>query len=67
LYKVLSQATIVFIYFGRTKPRYSMFSTVQVPGTKETKGSNQNGRMMYSEDMSHGPEVEGVTIINPFR
>ena len=22
---------------------------------------------LYSEDMSHGREVEGVTIINPFR
>jgi predicted nucleic acid-binding protein len=24
-------------------------------------------RKLYSEDMSHGREVEGVTIINPFR
>ena len=24
-------------------------------------------RELYSEDMSHGREVEGVTIINPFR
>jgi predicted nucleic acid-binding protein len=24
-------------------------------------------RRLYSEDMSHGREVEGVTIINPFR
>jgi predicted nucleic acid-binding protein len=22
---------------------------------------------LYSEDMSHGQEIEGVTIINPFR
>ena len=22
---------------------------------------------LYSEDMSHGREIEGVTIINPFR
>jgi predicted nucleic acid-binding protein len=24
-------------------------------------------RKLYSEDMSHGREVEGITIINPFR
>ncbi|MEA2737577.1 MAG: hypothetical protein QOH05_884 [Acetobacteraceae bacterium] len=24
-------------------------------------------RRLYSEDMSHGREVEGVTIVNPFR
>jgi predicted nucleic acid-binding protein len=24
-------------------------------------------RELYSEDMSHGREVEGVTIVNPFR
>jgi predicted nucleic acid-binding protein len=24
-------------------------------------------RCLYSEDMSHGREVEGVTIVNPFR
>nr|WP_294548271.1 PIN domain-containing protein [uncultured Rhodopila sp.] len=24
-------------------------------------------RTLYSEDMSHGREVEGVTIVNPFR
>ncbi|HYZ42517.1 MAG TPA: PIN domain-containing protein [Stellaceae bacterium] len=24
-------------------------------------------RMLYSEDLSHGREVDGVTIINPFR
>jgi len=24
-------------------------------------------RELYSEDMSHGREVEGITIINPFR
>ncbi len=23
-------------------------------------------RKLYSEDMSHGREIEGVTIINPF-
>jgi len=22
---------------------------------------------LYSEDMSHGREVEGITIVNPFR
>jgi predicted nucleic acid-binding protein len=25
------------------------------------------GRELLSEDMSHGREVEGITIINPFR
>jgi predicted nucleic acid-binding protein len=24
-------------------------------------------RILYSEDMSHGREVEGITIVNPFR
>jgi predicted nucleic acid-binding protein len=24
-------------------------------------------RILYSEDMSHGRQVEGITIINPFR
>ena len=24
-------------------------------------------RELYSEDMSHGQEVEGVVIVNPFR
>ena len=24
-------------------------------------------RTLYSEDLSHGREVEGITIINPFR
>lgn len=24
-------------------------------------------RVLYSEDMSHGQAVEGITIINPFR
>jgi predicted nucleic acid-binding protein len=24
-------------------------------------------RILYSEDMSHGRQVEGTTIINPFR
>ena len=24
-------------------------------------------REVYSEDMSHGREVEGITIVNPFR
>lgn len=24
-------------------------------------------RELYSEDMSHGREIEGITIVNPFR
>jgi predicted nucleic acid-binding protein len=24
-------------------------------------------RILYSEDMSHGREVEGITIVDPFR
>jgi predicted nucleic acid-binding protein len=24
-------------------------------------------RELYSEDMAHGPEVEGTTVIDPFR
>jgi predicted nucleic acid-binding protein len=24
-------------------------------------------RILYSEDMSHGRQVEGITIVNPFR
>lgn len=24
-------------------------------------------RILYSEDMNHGREVEGITIVNPFR